>query len=321
MSSRRQRGFGLVEIMISVTLGLILTAALLQMVLGAQQSYMFSETMARVQDTGRFGIDLISRDIRRAGYLGLYSKVRDDDGRLLVGGTLGYAPAANTCVADDNSWARIIERPLYGLDDGPAGYACIPANAYLRGDIVVTRFAEPDPVGIAGTAVPGKSYQANALYIRTAMMEARIFAGGDRSDALNEVLDSPQTDHALQAVAYYVGNTARSCQGQKIPALFRVHNDADGKPAREELMSGVQDLQLEYQVGNQYLDAGNVADWRAVNAVRVSLLVRADCPETGYSDLSTYSYADTSYTAEAGSVDSRFRRRLYTSVVSLRNSL
>jgi type IV pilus assembly protein PilW len=63
------RGFSLIEIMISLTLGLVVIAALGQLYAGTRQATVLSDTMARLDEHGRFAVDFIATDLRMAGYL------------------------------------------------------------------------------------------------------------------------------------------------------------------------------------------------------------------------------------------------------------
>lgn len=64
----RQRGLTLVEIMVALVISLFLLAGLLQMFIGTRQSSKVQENLSRVQETGRFAIDFLGRNIRLAGY-------------------------------------------------------------------------------------------------------------------------------------------------------------------------------------------------------------------------------------------------------------
>ena len=72
--SRHQRGTGLVEIMVALTLGLVLMGGVLQIFLSNKQTYRMQEAHARLQENGRFAMEKISRDIREAGYWGCASR-------------------------------------------------------------------------------------------------------------------------------------------------------------------------------------------------------------------------------------------------------
>ena len=60
-------------------------------------------------------------------------------------------------------------------------------------------------------------------------------------------------------------------------------------------------------------------DWEDVVAARVWLLVRAECPETGYTNNNTYAMSED-YTP-ADTAGRGYRRKLYTSIINLRNNL
>jgi type IV pilus assembly protein PilW len=66
----KQRGLSLVELMISITLGLILMAGVIQMFVGSKATFYSQQAMSRVQETGRLALEFISRDVRMAGYMG-----------------------------------------------------------------------------------------------------------------------------------------------------------------------------------------------------------------------------------------------------------
>jgi type IV pilus assembly protein PilW len=72
--SRHQRGIGLVEIMVALTLGLVLMGGVLQVFISNKQTYRMQEAHARLQENGRFAMEKLSRDIREAGYWGCASR-------------------------------------------------------------------------------------------------------------------------------------------------------------------------------------------------------------------------------------------------------
>lgn len=63
-----QRGFTLVEIMVALTLGLVVTIGVIQVFLGTQKSAQIQQAASRMQEDGRIAIDLLNRYIRLAGY-------------------------------------------------------------------------------------------------------------------------------------------------------------------------------------------------------------------------------------------------------------
>ena len=67
---RSQHGLSLVELMIALLLGLLITAAATQMLLTTKNAYRMQDDISRLQENGRFAVELLSHDIRMAGYMG-----------------------------------------------------------------------------------------------------------------------------------------------------------------------------------------------------------------------------------------------------------
>lgn len=65
--THKQRGISLVEVMVALALGLIVSVGALSLMLGNRQSYRTTESLARVQEATRITFDLMSRDLRAAG--------------------------------------------------------------------------------------------------------------------------------------------------------------------------------------------------------------------------------------------------------------
>ncbi len=325
----RQAGLTLIEMMTALVIGSVLLAGLAQVFVASRQSYKLSESLGYQQVSGRMAVFTVSEDLRRAGYWG-----GNADVSTFIGGSLSpITPDStnfNSCPATGTNWAVMLTQRVFGLDDSAAGYACIPATgegSYVNGDVVVSRFAQPDNV-------QPSDMSASTLYIRTSLFDGRIFSGADEAD--NAVAaKGPVKAYPLQSMAYYVGNSGDACDGQNIPALFRVSLNSSGAPERTELIPGVEDLQVQYGfdtdadgIPNQYLDAGAIAatqwNWpgRAQNntvvSARVWILARAECPDPTYTNDVTYTYADRVGTAAYQPAD-HFRRQLYSATVALRN--
>lgn len=67
---RRQGGFGLVELMIAMVLGLLLVSAAVQVFLGTSASHRYIQALAEVQDGARFAMHVLGHDLRLAGFSG-----------------------------------------------------------------------------------------------------------------------------------------------------------------------------------------------------------------------------------------------------------
>lgn len=326
---RRQAGVTLIEMMTALVIGTVLMAGLSQVFVASRQSYKLSESLGYQQVAGRMALFTITEDLRRAGYWG-----GNADVTTFVGGTVTpITPDAtnfSACATSTTDWAVMLTQRVFGLDDSAAAYACIPNSgdgSYWMGDVVATRFADPETVQPA-------AMDASRLYVRASLFDGRVFAGTD--EASNVVAPKgPVKSYPLQAKAYYVGNSGKTCDSQKIPALYRVALNGNGMPEAQELLPGVEDLQIQFGMDsdgdgtpNQYLNANEIGatqwNWpgrpqaNTIVSARVWVLARAECPDPTYDNDVTYSYADRTGAAAYQPGD-HFRRQLYSATVALRN--
>lgn len=292
---------GLVEILVAMVLFLVLLNGLLNVFLQTRRTHATADEIIQLQQSGRAAVDVISSSLRRAGYLGDNSDIDS------IWGSKPPVAPATTCPTGDDTWLRMVAQDVYGLNDADTGYDCID-TAYSRGDVVTLRYASP-------WAVDAADMDNTRLYLRSSLFEGKIFLGSEKAEAANTVLDNPQAQHQLLAYTYFVSDTGRTCNGAAIPGLFRVAADVNNNPVVEELVAGVENIQFQYQSGGRYLNADQVADWEAVDAVKMWILVRSDCTDSSYTDNRTYLMGDLAAYAPADN----YKRRLYTTVVAMRN--
>ena len=248
------------------------------------------------------------------------------------------APAA-TCNTGDNTWARMIDRRIFGLNHTETAalgaYACInDGNGHSSRDVLVMRFASPWLVFPTPVTNQRPIENNSRLYIRSSLTisdeAGRIFKGSDKADADNDMNSgaaAPPSERTSELIAraYYIGPSGQTCNGISVPSLSREELDSNGRPVAEEVAYGVENLQVQYGLDtdaiadnsvDQYVDAMAPTDtrWDQVIAVRLWLLVRAECPETGFTNTNTYVMGNQNI-----SPNDAYRRQLYTSTIMLRN--
>ena len=132
-----QRGFSLIEMMISMTIGMILMVAIAQLFYGNRQTAATQEQAARMQETARYAIQILQREIRMAGMKRTESTGIFDAANPMITGT-------NATVGAPNESDEITVR-LWGSDNGAGTAAdntvvdCIGNSARLN-ERVVDRF-------------------------------------------------------------------------------------------------------------------------------------------------------------------------------------
>jgi type IV pilus assembly protein PilW len=70
-----QKGLTLVEIMIALLLGLFLIAGIGYIFLASKQSYRLNEGLSRLQEDGRFTMEILQTRLRSADYAGCYEDI------------------------------------------------------------------------------------------------------------------------------------------------------------------------------------------------------------------------------------------------------
>ena len=68
-STFKQFGFSVVELMVALLLGLFLVSGVTAMYVSSKQTYRMTDNLSRLQESMRFSLEFLSRDIRMAGYL------------------------------------------------------------------------------------------------------------------------------------------------------------------------------------------------------------------------------------------------------------
>ncbi len=70
MAQKQNKGVTLIELMISLALGLMLSAGAILIFVSNKETAIMQEQLARVQENGRFAVDYLARVIRMAGFSG-----------------------------------------------------------------------------------------------------------------------------------------------------------------------------------------------------------------------------------------------------------
>jgi len=357
---RRLRGFSLVELMVALTIGLIILAAVSTLFVNSKQTYTTQDSLARLQENARFAMHFLIKDLRLAGYYGCMSDITPDS----VSSTL-----------NGSDFVYNLQIPLEGVNNisgtvasptgtwYPSANTTMPSNAIPGTDSVAIRLADAGSLISLDGNMNTKS-DVLTVNVTTGLIVNDIIMIADCSSA--EILQITQINTTVPHLVHNQGagtpgnskddlsktySKSTGPAGTRImkfmthqyfirtgasgnPALFRQANNA----AAVELVDGIENLQILYgkdtdndKVPNIYLKAGDAgltstADWGAVVSVRIGILARTlNDPVTGQpkeTDRDTGIYdVDGDGTNELNNPNDRYKRRLFQSVVQLRNML
>ena len=317
---RRQSGFTLIEMMISITIGLGILAGLVGVLATNSGNSKANDRTAELLTNGRYALNSVRAELREAGFRG-YTWAEPS-----TPGALGLTGADNECLeggAVQGGFVSNIRQGVWGADDSnPFSGTCIPAANYVANTdvLVVRRLA----------VVPAPALSVNAVYFQSSYERGQVFRG-TAAPVVPPVFTGapvPLASFAVQIYVYYISPfTTSAAETPLVPALYRVALAADGTMQRELVASGIERMQVQYGrlttfPDTQYFDsiAGTSFDttpnsaWDEINSVRIWLLARNAAPEPGYTNTNTYVMGSQPYT-----VNDNFRRQLFTTVVQLRN--
>lgn len=330
-----QRGLSLVEIMISLVISAILMIGVFQVFMASKSTYRMNDGLARIQENGRFAQEILSREIRMAGYMGC-SNLEEISPNVLADPPppeeLDFS-MENAISGEDN-----VNNKLFGekaVRDGT--------------DVLMIQRAGDDEIrltGNMGVENANVQIQQNVISIEAGDIlllsdcgTADIFrASGVSSGGSKITIAHAKNTNISQFLSKAYGSDAQIMVPQ-ITRFFIADNEA-GEPAlyqkrvlglgggqeqdAQELIAGVEDMQVLYGVdsnddksANRYINAADVADWRKVVSVRVAWLMRSDLGSNPDGRTATYPVLDKSVTPESD----RRLRRVFSLTATIRNRL
>jgi type IV pilus assembly protein PilW len=312
---RPARGFTLLELLVALVIGLTLIAAFLGVLQRVRRDLAASESLTALQESARHALAVIADDIEHAGFYG-FAGARV---QLIT----PLPPGAQDCGPD---FAVVLQRIAQGSDNQYAladgAPECAPTGAAggaaATADTLTLRHAS------LGT-VPSKAGRLQVYSTaRASQGSLMLFADGRAPGPVDE-------EHEIRDVevrSFYVANHSVGQRGR--PAL-RVKSLTESRGAAqfrdEEIMPGVEDLQVEFAVSSDEAGAAQVryvpassprVETGRIVAVRFWLRISARDIESGYSDTRTLRYANTAFTP--GAREAGRRRLLVERTVALRNA-
>lgn len=321
-----QAGLTLIELMIALGLGLLIVAALGYLFVGNRQAFRVQDNLARMQENGRYAMEVLGQDLRMVGYIGC-AKLGAHPGEVTVAATASGATAPKP--------ANILVGTEGGL--GADGISLMRVDG--RGTVLTAAMTD----AAAAVPIPASpwEYAAGTTFIIADCLNADIF----RASAKVEKGDTNIEHKEKNSNTYNTKNNLSKDYGADAMVFpfqsigYIIKTNPAGNPGlyravdgtEQELVENVKDMQIVYGVDtdgdgavNAYDRADQVTKWEDVLAVRVSLLLRsteaniATGPPSVFWDTNNDGVNDFDADKDA---DAQARRLLYvyTSTFGLRN--
>ena len=335
---RRQSGVSLVELMVAMLLGLVLSLMLGYAYLAHHRTGQAGEASSSLQQNGRMAFELLGREVKMAGFSGC-----------------GYASQSNAI----NGGGGVVSQstPVMGYDDkAPGDIPATVASRRLRGDVLGVSLVDADHELRVESHNPNSAqFKVNGAHdikdgevlMANDCRHAAVFQVSNANDSNLTIVHNtgssvepgncskylrPATTegdcstntaydfsnarlYRLRNAYYYIG---RNPYGE--PALYR-QATAGGA---EELVEGVEDLQIVYGVDTDrdgsvdaYRTAATLSgtDWTLVRAVRIELLLKSAQGRALTESPQRYRFDGAEVLAS-----DRLLRRVVSATVAIRNA-
>lgn len=284
----RQRGATLIELMVSMVIGLFVVAAVLVMYLGSGSTSTLQTQVSQMTEDAQIGFAQLSRDIQMAGYSEANGKV------VGAGGTATFVRPA-------------IARPVFG---------CTTAFTDVIGPVDTVTAATCSVAGNPGIQV---TYQATSL---TSVLSAAGVPVDCQGNAITVTADATFGNIYLTSNRYFVSGTDLHCASQSAAASLPIVQDVQAMQVWYGIATDWAEGMLATRTPRYYVLATPPApDWTKVVSVRICLLMRTAEPVFTTDDVNAglAAYTDCDGTA-ATSADRRMYRAFFTTV-ALRNKI
>lgn len=267
--TRRQSGLTLIELMISIVLGLLVVLAATALLVSSKSAYLSQDEGAQMQDTARFALENINRAVRQAGFENWDKDTQD-------------APIVTMPGMDPNitGWdAKSVSATSTAIDT--------PLSANVNGsDLLAVRFFG---VSKPGTSVPDESIfdcAGNGISGPATSSSADQDRGWSIYYVSNSTVDGvPELRCKYRAEASGVFSWKSEAVARDVESFQVLYGvDTDGDRIANQFMTATQirakDTTLSLTNKNTY--------WKKVVAIKVALLLRGS--QTRKTNLTTQTY-------------------------------
>jgi type IV pilus assembly protein PilW len=332
---QRQAGIGLVEIMISLVLGLMVTGAIVQIYLTTKRQNDMQTSLTGRQESARYAAQIIQRDAQMAGFRGCLRDLGTVTNTLNSANTflynfgqhvIGFDNAGGVPASITGVVANTDVLTLRTVDDATitltADMASNAANPVTTAGLAPAPLANGD-IALVADCSGATVFQVNAYNAGTGAIE-HVTAGtpGNATLNLGRRYAAGAQVFRMRTTTYFI----RQSDNGTGPALWR----RVGLQAPQELAEGIENMQVLYgedtdgdQSPDFYRTAAAVTDWNQVVALQVALLAAGTQDRVADADTRTFNLLGEVIDPAGGdpaASDGRLRR-VVTFTVAMRNRL
>ncbi|HXC38809.1 MAG TPA: prepilin-type N-terminal cleavage/methylation domain-containing protein, partial [Burkholderiales bacterium] len=270
-TSAPQHGLSLIELLVSMAIGLMLMAGLVTVFANSSQSQRELQRTAQQIENGRYAMDVLTQDLHHAGFYGRYAAYT------------APASAPDPCITGDAAaLASSMGFPVQGYVAASqstrpslAGTTCgtyLPnANLYPGSDVLVIRRADTSALAVGATAVSGEVYVQSGVsavsvqFGNGAAITAASTADGGAASILQKS-GAAESIRKYHVHIYFVApcsipsgggsvcTGSSDDQGKPVPTLKRLELSVNSSGTLTfntvPISEGVEALKIEYGIDN-----------------------------------------------------------------------
>jgi type IV pilus assembly protein PilW len=320
-----QKGFTLVEMMVSLFIGMFILASVMFTFVSMKVTTKDTIAIGDLQEAGRLAINIMQRDIEQVGFWGTFY-----EDSFTAANTTTLANPAVDCydTVNNGSFPDITSdsnfRSIYAMTStGAKALNCID-ESLENTDILQIKFLQGDPLSQADTA----NTASDENYF-IAEQERAKFA---RGSLVGEDINSNATIWPYSHNIYYISEETYEIDTKTVtlPVLMRKRLSSN-VIVEDIIMEGVENIRyvfgLDYDSdgrvdGYRSIDNIQLADWenrKRILTVQIFLLVRTLQEDPGLTLTNqTYTLGEDA-DARVLTFDDNYRRAVFTTTIRLNN--
>jgi len=314
----RAKGLTMVELMVASVLGLMIIGTVIYLFFSSKVAFNENERFGAINENARYAMSILSDELRLVDFWGQTRVVDISNDPDLA--AVGAADCTGSLDVSGNGFANGYNyaNPLWATTAAAAMVEVCITDAKVNSDVIFIKHVAKTPTLLADLV-------ANRSYLMANDTKGILFNQNDATPPTDSVGgDVPGgTIWEYMTAAYYV----RTVAGQ--PALYRkrLNGNAWESPGQEVAL-GVERLHLEFGIDNNNdavadffvnSDTVTAAQWSAVVAVKIFLLVRSATEDRNYTDAKTYQLGSAAFGGVAYTPNDSFYRTLFNTSITLRN--
>ena len=295
---KKQHGLSLVELMVALALGLVVSTVLISVFVMSTQTYRTQDSFAQLQENARFALSTIARDVRMAGYRGCLGGRNDTAIPVPVTNNLvnsgqyanNFAVGMQSFHATGATWSPVLDASVSGATPAPtagsdvitlrlAVGAGMPLSAIMANPSVDVPLASNAGLSVGSAMLIADCVVSSVFKITAVNADQSVSHASDgvnnASANLGRAFSTDASVMPISTVTYYVGPSSNAPTGTETSLWQQING------VNNELAEGVENMQFLFGEDtntdlspDRYVTADQVANFDNVVAVKLGLLMR-----------------------------------------------